>query len=442
MLGVFFVSRPLLCARLSRDGVPTIPYLLVNRAMPLFDAARVPLEAVQENAAPAKKAAKPSTTEKPRDTTMMRTELADKLLLDAASNAPWVMLALTGTAQKARCATGSGAAALRACGYHMDSFGGIQFDAEHGNSLVAQVHRERAINEALNRKLAGVRDQLIAAQRELAEERDQTRAKCDRLRAECEVERKRTEPLAEQLQHTQAELDRTTRRLGRVDKWWKAAQKIAEVWRGRGRTAIRQKRFLQATLPIEAEWSEHFKKLLKGSAPPEQKHLRELWECQLRCLVNKSQRCRWNPAVLSWCADVWRRNRAAYEAMAYGGVLLLPHPDTVRKYVAHDVSTPGHDRVRYEELGESGATKGWTDEERQFILKHDEINTYYGLAWRKVGDSYQFHGLASKSTLDELFPTPKSTASIDEQIGAQLATHALVFQITSVGRGGKQLNLS
>ena len=39
--------------------------------------------------------------------------------------------------------------------------------------------------------------------------------------------------------------------------------------------------------------------------PPEQQHLRALWEDQLRCLKNKNHYCHWHPEVLAWCADVW-----------------------------------------------------------------------------------------------------------------------------------------
>ena len=70
--------------------------------------------------------------------------------------------------------------------------------------------------------------------------------------------------------------------------------------------------------------------------------MRELYECQLRCLKNKSHRCRWHPEILTWCADVWRTDRRAYEQMANGNVLILPHPDTVRKYCSSAVAQPGH----------------------------------------------------------------------------------------------------
>jgi hypothetical protein len=63
-----------------------------------------------------------------------------------------------------------------------------------------------------------------------------------------------------------------------------------------------------------------------------------------------------------------------------------------------------------------------------------------------VNGKYEFHGLASQNTMSHLFPA-KDKAQTDETenegrargVGAALATHALVFQITSLGRGGKRL---
>ena len=156
------------------------------------------------------------------------------------------------------------------------------------------------------------------------------------------------------------------------------------MFRGRSRRARKLAADLKRTLPITSEWCDVFERLLKERAPPEQEHLRALWECQLRCLKSKSHRCRWKPEILDWCADVWRRDRGAYEQMAFGGVLLLPHPDTIRKYATNGVSMPGHNVALYESLGPEGETKGWTAAEREVFLKFDEINILSGLAWRKV----------------------------------------------------------
>jgi hypothetical protein len=142
-----------------------------------------------------------------------------------------------------------------------------------------------------------------------------------------------------------------------------AARKLQEKWRGRSRRAKQLAQDLRETLPLTSYWSSEFEKLLKGKAPPEQQHLRALWECQLRCLRSKSHRCRWHPEVMSWCADVWRRDRGAYEQMAFGNVLLLPHPDTVRKHCASSVEQPGHDPARYAAVGQE--IKDWSVAERE-----------------------------------------------------------------------------
>jgi hypothetical protein len=165
----------------------------------------------------------------------------------------------------------------------------------------------------------------------------------------------------------------------------RAAKLIADKWRKRSARAKKNAKTLRETLPLTEEWSKEFKQLLLGrGVPPEQDGLRELWECQLRCLHSKRHRCRWHPKVLAWCADIWYRDRGAYEQMAFGKVLILPHPDTIRKMCSRSIARPGHNDALYDSLGPEGATKGWKDEEREVFLKFDEININAGLAWRQV----------------------------------------------------------
>jgi hypothetical protein len=162
-----------------------------------------------------------------------------------------------------------------------------------------------------------------------------------------------------------------------------AQKKLAGMYRSRFNRRDAALGRLRDTLPLTSEWSTCFEALLKR-APPEQEHLRSLWECQLRCLKSKSHRCRWHPAILRWCSDIWRQDRRAYEAVAFGGALILPHPDTVRKYSNTAVSQPGFNDACFSEIGEH--VKLWDKKAREVILKFDEINTLAGLAWRKVSN--------------------------------------------------------
>ena len=52
---------------------------------------------------------------------------------------------------------------------------------------------------------------------------------------------------------------------------------------------------------------------------------------------------------------------------------------------------------------------------------------------------YEFCGLTSTTAAGALFPSPTPSGSAAERVGADLATHALVFQYTGLGRGGKRI---
>ena len=369
---------------------------------------------------------------------MMSTEKEDKRLMTAVSRSAASMQML-GVPGQSRCAGGSGAAALRALGHGADSKGNPTLDQASGLISRQLLQLDQLLREerAARQRIELERDELSARVIELNQlsiehyESARLAAATQSARADCRVaqveaalseSRREAEQLrAEHATATQhateaaqaaaaaaalveksaldasATLDMlrvelraaeaeaaTARERAQVEiRRTAAAAKIQEKYRGRSRRAKELAADLRNTLPLTSEWSKEFEKLLKGQGvPAEQENLRHLWECQLRCLRSKSHRCRWHPEVLSWCADVWRRDRGAYEQMAFAGMLLLPHPDTVRKYCSSSVAQPGHNCESYEALGVE--MKDWTDAEREVVLKFDEINILSGLAWRKV----------------------------------------------------------
>ena len=80
---------------------------------------RVPLMEVTPLATPNTAQLPPSTTPCDRQP-KIRIEFDDKKLVEAVSRSPWAMEELTGSCCKARCAGGSGAAALRRFGFYVD----------------------------------------------------------------------------------------------------------------------------------------------------------------------------------------------------------------------------------------------------------------------------------------------------------------------------------
>lgn len=341
----------------------------------------------------------------------------DRALLQAVSKSRECMVQLCRTGP-GRFHVDSGVAALKALGYGVDSSGSATYDPQAGvvsrrlveleavlqveQDLVRQgcgqfrrnTEQEAAMRaEELTRSaaLADCQRQLqalvqqVAAERAAAALREQqtlhdlraSLTQSSKLAADVDVEL-----LAAELKAAEHDVAVEQRQGVRRMELLVAANKIREKWRGRSRRAKDELAFKKATLELVSDWSSHFEDLLRGRVPPEQEHLRVLWECQMRCLRSKSHRCRWHPDVLSWCADVYRFNRKAYEAMAFGNTLILPHPDTVRHHCAQAVTRWGHNDEVYNKVGEDVA--GWKRASREGVLKFDAINIHAGLAWRKV----------------------------------------------------------
>ena len=64
-------------------------------------------------------------------------------------------------------------------------------------------------------------------------------------------------------------------------------------------------------------------------------------------------------------------------------------------------------------------------------LIFDEINVVGELAFKIMNGEYVFYGLISESIRATLFIPPKG-ASLEERLKAKQATHALVFQVTTI----------
>ena len=170
--------------------------------------------------------------------------------------------------------------------------------------------------------------------------------------------------------------------------------------RKRSEYAKREMKRLNALLKVTEVWDAGFRKVMRGAVPPEQKGLRTLWECQWRCLRNKSHTCRWHPTILAWCAPVqyctllyspvlyytllystvlcvhrcyrvWNQDRKAYEQMAFDGVIQLPSPSNIAKYAAKEQDGPGGNAARYQGLKE--ATKDFSAAKKRVCVKFDEV---------------------------------------------------------------------
>ena len=144
--------------------------------------------------------------------------------------------------------------------------------------------------------------------------------------------------------------------------------------------------------------------------PPPAKHLRHLWETQMRALRSNSLRTDWHEEILNWCAKIFRKDRGAYELMWSGQVLLLPHPDTVRKRCAANYAKPGHNDDRYETIRSEMATMSTTD--RCVAVKFDEINTREDLVWKERDGEFELFGLAEVNLDSPLGPLPMPAPSL------------------------------
>ena len=132
-----------------------------------------------------------------------------------------------------------------------------------------------------------------------------------------------------------------------------AARKIHEAFRKRSKRAKVKAQSLRESIRVTGNWDKALRKMLKEKGMPrEQTHLRALWECQIRCLFNKRHSCRWHPAIMSWCSDIYRQSPKAYqyEAFACGDVGIFPSPGYVRcaapRHTAPHHNTPNYTAPR------------------------------------------------------------------------------------------------
>ena len=209
-------------------------------------------------------------------------------------------------------------------------------------------------------------------------------------------------------------------------------RKAKECYRRQNLRSLEREEALKEMLPLSERWDEQFRHIVAGRVPPEQKHLKALWDDQMRCLKNKSHKCRWHPEILEWAAKIYRTDARAYEQFWAGGVIKAPHPDHVRKYCASANGTPDNDG-RLKAL--AATAKDFSRRERQVVLKFDEVNCTGELTWKLKDGEYEFFGFADELEAQQLFVRPrKDGETVQEAATATLATHCLFVQVESLGR--------
>ena len=171
-----------------------------------------------------------------------------------------------------------------------------------------------------------------------------------------------------------------------------------------------------------------FEKLVSKHAPPAARHLKHLFDAQLRALKIKSLRTYWHEEILNWCAKIFRKDRGAYELMWSGQMLLLPHPDTIRKRCAAHYARPGNDDDRYETIRSEMAE--FSEIDRNVAVKFDEINTRADLVWKERGGEFELFGLAEVIIGSRMYGDSTAEPTITDKV----STHALAFQVESLTR--------
>ena len=90
----------------------------------------------------------------------------------------------------------------------------------------------------------------------------------------------------------------------------------------------------------------------------------------------------------------------------------------------------GHSDMLYNRVANFASRLSDQDRDTCCLI-YDEINTVGDLAFKIINGEYVFYGLVSESIRAALFIPPKG-ATIEEALKAKQATHALVFQVTTL----------
>ena len=115
------------------------------------------------------------------------------------------------------------------------------------------------------------------------------------------------------------------------------------------------------------------------------------------------------------------------------GMLQLPGVTTIKEHMGKVNGEAGHSNVLYSGIREAAKSVSEQDR-RSCALIFDEINVVGDLAFKIVNGEYHFFGLVSEELRAQLFTGPPS-GTIEEQLKAKQATHALVFQVTTIAAG-------
>jgi hypothetical protein len=107
-----------------------------------------------------------------------------------------------------------------------------------------------------------------------------------------------------------------------------------------------------------------------------------------------------------------------------------PRAHRVQKAMGKANGEAGHSNMLYIRVAAFASRLSAQDRDTCCLI-YDEINTVGDLAFKIVNGEYVFYGLVSESIREALFIPPKG-ATVEEALKAKQATHALVFQVTTI----------
>lgn len=116
--------------------------------------------------------------------------------------------------------------------------------------------------------------------------------------------------------------------------------------------------------------------------------------------------------------------------MRHFGMGQLPHERTLEKHEGKVNGEAGHSDFLYRKIGDAAAALK-PQNRASCALIFDEINVVGDLAFKIHNGEYTFFGLVSEDIRARLFAPPPS-GPVDERLKAKQATHALVFQVTTI----------
>ena len=188
---------------------------------------------------------------------------------------------------------------------------------------------------------------------------------------------------------------------------------------------------------VTSEQDSIIKEIIEKEKPEldENTPLHLLWQQQKERSSKSAKAMRWHPLIIRWCLSIYMTSPAAYRHISSkrNNFLMLPHVNTLKKYINYTKPSSGFNPDIIKELVEDSKLASLKDFQKNVSILFDEMKIQANLVYKKsTGKIVGFTEMGSINEEMSEFQRHVDSENVDEKPDRKLAQYVNLFMVRGI----------